>query len=36
MALLLRETLEDFNLDDSDIAVIENEIKDRSRFVISR
>ena len=35
MAMLLRETLEDFNVDDSDIAVIDNEIKTRARFVIS-
>ena len=36
MALLLRETLEDFGVDDSDVAAIDNEIKNRSRFVISR
>jgi len=36
MALLLHEALEDFGMDDIDIAAVDNEIKNRSRFVISR
>ncbi len=36
MAKLLKETLEDFNLDDADIKHISGEIINRRHFVISR
>ena len=36
MAALLKETLEDFGVDDSDVAVVHRDILSRSRFVISR
>lgn len=36
MVMLLQETLEDFELDDSDINAISNEILRRERFVITR
>jgi hemoglobin len=36
MAMLLMETLEDFDFDPTDVASLKNEIVSRSRFVITR
>jgi hemoglobin len=36
MADLLKETLEDFDYDDSDIAVVQSEILSRKRFIVAR
>ena len=36
MADLLKETLEDFDYDDSDIAAIQSEILSRKRFIVAR
>lgn len=36
VAVLLKETLEDFGVDDSDVAAVHRDILSRSRFVISK